>query len=87
MLSPKLNEFERSEYLPELKDAGWEVDTERDAIKKTYQFKNFIDAMGWMTRGLRITCQLICWKRCAKRSKWFGNYCPSLTNRRFWTAP
>lgn len=50
MLSPKLDDFERSEYLPELQDAGWEVMTERDALKKTFEFKNFIEAFGWMSR-------------------------------------
>lgn len=50
MLSPKLNDFERSEYLPELQDVGWELEPERDAIKKTYQFKNFREAFGWMSR-------------------------------------
>lgn len=37
MLSPKLDDFERSEYLPELQDVGWELVPERDALKKTYQ--------------------------------------------------
>jgi len=50
MLSPKLDDFERSEYLPELLDIGWELEPERDALKKTFQFKNFIEAFGWMSR-------------------------------------
>lgn len=50
MLSPKLDEFERTEYLPELQDAGWVLEPERDALKKTFQFKNFVEAFGWMSR-------------------------------------
>lgn len=50
MLSPKLDEFERSEYLPELQDAGWEITIDRDALSKTFEFKNFVEAFGWMSR-------------------------------------
>ena len=28
---------------------GWEMDTERDAIRKTFKFKDFATAFGWMT--------------------------------------
>lgn len=40
----------RSTDLPELLDNGWVQTTDRDAIVKTYKFKNFIDAFGFMTR-------------------------------------
>lgn len=29
---------------------GWALQDDRDAITKRYQFRNFIDAFGWMTR-------------------------------------
>jgi 4a-hydroxytetrahydrobiopterin dehydratase len=29
---------------------GWSHDPGRDAISKTYQFKNFVEAFGFMTR-------------------------------------
>ncbi len=34
-----------------LKAAGWETETDRDAVTKTYRFKNFIEAFGFMTRA------------------------------------
>ncbi|QDY69909.1 4a-hydroxytetrahydrobiopterin dehydratase [Qingshengfaniella alkalisoli] len=30
---------------------GWSMVEGRNAITKTYQFKNFIEAFGWMTRA------------------------------------
>lgn len=43
----KLSEEERAE----LEAAGWTHDPERDAITKAYEFKNFIEAFGFMTRA------------------------------------
>ncbi len=34
--------------------AGWQIVEGRDAIHKTYQFKNFIEAFGFMTRAALI---------------------------------
>ncbi len=34
-----------------LLDAGWTLQEGRDAIKKTYVFKNFVEAFGFMTRS------------------------------------
>lgn len=31
--------------------AGWTLDQSRDAITKTYTFRNFIEAFGFMTRA------------------------------------
>ena len=41
----------RNTDLPELLDNGWEQTADRDAIVKTYKFKNFIDAFGFMSRA------------------------------------
>ena len=41
----------RNTDLPELLDNGWEQTVDRDAIVKTYKFKNFIDAFGFMSRA------------------------------------
>ncbi len=30
---------------------GWALTDGRDAIAKTFEFKNFIEAFGWMTRA------------------------------------
>jgi len=45
-----LTEAERKEYLIPLQVAGWNRTEGRDAIAKTFHFKNFIEAFGWMTR-------------------------------------
>ena len=36
--------------LEALLNTDWAMDDGRDAITKTYQFKNFVEAFGWMTR-------------------------------------
>lgn len=46
-----LTDADRATHLEPLIAAGWSMDNERDAITKTYQFKNFIDAFGFMTRA------------------------------------
>ncbi|GGA16944.1 4a-hydroxytetrahydrobiopterin dehydratase [Neptunicoccus cionae] len=37
--------------LAELFDTGWSKDDSREAIAKTFKFKNFIEAFGFMTRA------------------------------------
>ncbi len=44
----KLTEAEREAELPAL--AGWHVAADRDAIEKSFKFRNFVDAFGFMTR-------------------------------------
>jgi len=50
MLSPLLSDAERAEFIAALTADGWGYDITRDAISKTFRFKNFIEAFGWMTR-------------------------------------
>lgn len=47
----KLTGNERTAALAALREAGWTTQENRDGIHKTYTFKNFIDAFGWMTRA------------------------------------
>lgn len=47
----KLSETARAQALPELAATGWTLEDDRDAIRKTFTFKNFVDAFGWMTRA------------------------------------
>lgn len=47
----KLTDAQRSSDLTELLNNGWIMVEDRDAIKRTFVFKNFIDAFGWMTRA------------------------------------
>lgn len=46
----KLTNEERVNNLTPLLQNGWAHDPDRDAISKTYEFKNFIEAFGFMTR-------------------------------------
>lgn len=48
MPTPKLTD--RSALDPLLSN-GWVLDPHRDAIRKTFQFRNFIEAFGFMTRA------------------------------------
>jgi len=41
----------RKTDLTELLESGWAQTPDRDAIVKTYKFKNFIDAFGFMSRA------------------------------------
>ena len=50
-MTDALTEARRDEALPPLYEAGWSMVTDRDAIHKTFVFKNFVDAFGWMTRA------------------------------------
>ena len=50
-MTEKLSTAERDETLAPLLNAGWSIEAERDAITKTYAFKNFIEAFGWMTQA------------------------------------
>ena len=46
----KLSKQERDDLLSPLLAKGWNMVDGRDAICKTFKFRNFIDAFGWMTR-------------------------------------
>lgn len=47
----KLSSEERNSDLAKVLDSGWKMDESgRDAIKKTYAFKDFNEAFGFMTR-------------------------------------
>lgn len=47
----KLTQEDRETELAPLITQGWTHDPERDAISKTFTFKNFIEAFGFMTRA------------------------------------
>ena len=50
-MTEKLTGDARTDALAPLKASGWEEVEGRDAIHKTYEFKNFVAAFGWMTRA------------------------------------
>lgn len=46
----KLDSASRRDLLDPLINSGWEIVEGRDALRKIYQFRNFSEAFGWMTR-------------------------------------
>ena len=46
----KLTAEERTAKLAALEESGWMSCADRDAIHKTYKFRNFSEAFGWMAR-------------------------------------
>ena len=50
-MADKLTGQERDEALAALQAGGWDLVEGRDAIRKLYTFKNFVDAFGFMTRA------------------------------------
>ena len=50
-MTEKLTAEERAADLAPLLENGWAMIEGRDAILKTFIFRNFIDAFGWMTRA------------------------------------
>ena len=50
-MTEKLSQDARETEFTALTEAGWVLDEDRDAISKTYTFKNFIEAFGFMTRA------------------------------------
>ena len=50
-MSDRLTGQDRNAALAPLLAAGWQMVEGRDAIAKTYVFRNFIEAFGFMTRA------------------------------------
>ena len=50
-MAEKLEGTTRDQALADLSEAGWALQDGRDAIEKTFKFKNFIEAFGFMTRA------------------------------------
>ena len=50
-MNDKLTGMERDAALAPLLAAGWQMVKGRDAIAKTFVFRNFVEAFGFMTRA------------------------------------
>ena len=48
-MAEKLSTEERTAALQVLQMSGWAHDADRDALKKSFKFKDFITAWAWMT--------------------------------------
>ncbi len=49
-MTEKLSDTARKTTLEPLLEAGWKLDDGRDAISKKYEFENFVEAFGFMTK-------------------------------------
>ena len=50
-MAEKLSGEARESALAELTSTGWTLVEGRDAVSKSFKFKSFIEAFGWMTRA------------------------------------
>jgi 4a-hydroxytetrahydrobiopterin dehydratase len=50
-MTERLSETGRKTMLEPLFSTGWQMVEGRDAITKTFQFKDFTEAFGWMTQA------------------------------------
>ena len=50
-MATQLTSAERDEHLPGLFESGWKMVDGRDAITKTFQFSDFNEAFGFMSRA------------------------------------
>ena len=55
-MAPKLSDNDKRAAVVTLD--GWSLLESRDAITKTFKFKNFNEAFGWMTRAALIAEQM-----------------------------
>ena len=53
-----LTQAERTAFLPALGETGWGAVPDRDAIRKVWKFKSFIEAWGFMSRAALIAEKL-----------------------------
>ncbi|MEJ6396785.1 4a-hydroxytetrahydrobiopterin dehydratase [Yoonia sp. 208BN28-4] len=50
-MTGKLTDDVRAIDLPPLLESGWQATPDRDAITKTFNFGNFVEAFGFMTKA------------------------------------
>ena len=62
----KLTPAERERLLPTLE--GWEIDVERDGIRKSYRFADFTQAFGFMARVALLA------EKADHHPEWFNVY-------------
>ncbi len=67
-MAEKLTEALRTEALAPLFATGWQMADGRDAIRKTFTFRNFVDAFGWMTQVALVAEKL------DHHPEWFNVY-------------
>lgn len=50
-MTERLSDTGRKTMLAPLFETGWSMTEDRDAITKTFEFKDFTEAFGWMTKA------------------------------------
>lgn len=50
-MTEKLSQAARDAVLEPLLQSGWSYCDDRDAIRKSFVFENFVEAFGWMTKA------------------------------------
>ncbi|SMP00840.1 4a-hydroxytetrahydrobiopterin dehydratase [Shimia sagamensis] len=50
-MTEKLSQAARDAVMEPLLQSGWTYCEDRDAIRKTFVFENFVEAFGWMTKA------------------------------------
>lgn len=53
-MADTLSQAERQDRLPALGATGWAADPERDAIRKIWKFRSFVEAWGFMSRAALV---------------------------------
>lgn len=67
-MTEKLEEPDRTQSLDRLSNDDWELVHGRDAIRKTFKFKSFIEAFGWMSQMALIA------EKMNHHPEWFNVY-------------
>ena len=67
-MTEKLADLDRSQALKRLSQSEWELVGGRDAIQKTFKFKNFIEAFGWMSQTALVA------EKMNHHPEWFNVY-------------
>lgn len=50
-MTEKLSDEDHSQAIEALRKTGWTLVEGRDAVHKSFKFKNFVEAFGWMTKA------------------------------------
>ena len=67
-MAEKLNDTERADVLPGLRESGWVHDPDRDSLTKEFRFPGFVQAFGWMA-----TCAITA-EKLNHHPEWFNVY-------------
>ncbi len=67
-MAEKLTGAARESALETLRASGWVLMDDRDAIRKSFKFRSFVEAFGWMTRMALVAEKL------DHHPEWFNVY-------------